>query len=71
MVAEDMWWLEELELKQALQFCFGLGLFKMMLEEKDPRTNGITMHKKAEHTTDNSKYSGNQLFELLYPLQLF
>ena len=26
MVTEDMWWLEELELKQALQFCFGLGL---------------------------------------------
>jgi hypothetical protein len=28
VVAEDMWWLEELELKQALQFCFGLGLGK-------------------------------------------
>jgi hypothetical protein len=25
-VAEAMWWLEEMELKQALQFSFGLGL---------------------------------------------
>ena len=28
MVAEAMWWLEELELKQALRFSFGLGLGK-------------------------------------------
>jgi hypothetical protein len=28
VVAQDIWWLEELEVKQALQFSFGLGLCK-------------------------------------------
>ena len=29
-VVEAMWWLEELELKQAFRFSFGLGLCKII-----------------------------------------